>query len=130
MSALNLNKVVLCGRLTADVEVKLTQSARNVATFTLAVNRPRAKDSTEQTADFVPCVAWDRTAEFIRDYFHKGDSLCIIGKIRTRNYEKDGRKVYITEVVLDEAHFVDSKPAKTSTGAALPDYDLDESLPF
>ena len=129
MSALNLNKVILCGRLTADIEIKLTQSARNVATFTIAVNRPKAKDSTKQEADFVPCVAWDKTAEFIRDYFHKGDSVCIVGKIRTRNYEKDGRKVYITEVVIDEAHFVDSKGARGSAGA-LPDNEIDERLPF
>lgn len=112
MSALNWNKTELCGRLTADAELKQTQSGLSVVTFTLAVNRPRAKDSTEQKADFISCVAWDKRAEFIAKYFGKGDSIFISGKLQTRNYKaRDGHTVYITEVVIDEAQFVDSKPA-------------------
>lgn len=119
MSVLNLNKVILCGRLTADAELKATQSGRSVLSFNLAINRPRGKDSTEQKADFISCVAWDKTAEFISKYFHKGDSVCIIGRLRTRNYkDKDGRAVYVTEVYIDEAQFVDNKAPTAQSGEA------------
>lgn len=112
MSVLNLNKVLLCGRLTADTELKKTQSGRSVVSFTLAVNRPRTKDTKdgEKTADFLTCVAWDGTAEFISRYFGKGDSLFVSAKVRTRNYkDRDGRTVYVTEFYIDEAQFVDAK---------------------
>lgn len=113
MSALNFNKVLLCGRLTADIELKMTQSERRVTTFSLAVNRPRTSGSTEQKADFVPCVAWDNIAEFLHKYFHKGDSVFIVGKLRIRSYKnREGQNVYVTEIVIDEANFVDSKSAK------------------
>ncbi len=133
MSALNLNKVMLCGRLTAAAELKATQSGRSVVSFTLAVNRPRAKD-TEQTADFLSCVAWDKTAEFISRYFGKGDSLYICGKLRTRNFkDKEGRTVYVTEVLIDEAQFVDNKPASGAPYSEKPQFeeiDNDGHLPF
>lgn len=111
MSALNLNEVLLCGRLTADVELKQTESGRSVITFNLAINRPRGTNSTAQAADFPSCVAWDKTAEFIAQYFKKGDSLYIRAKVRTRNYKDKatGRTVYVTEFVADEARFVDNK---------------------
>ena len=110
MSALNLNKVTLCGRLTADTELRVTQGGQSVVSFTLAVNRPRARDSTEQKADFLNCVAWEKTAEFISKYFRKGDSLYIEGSLQVRTYKTStGLGVRDTEVNVSEARFVDNK---------------------
>lgn len=147
MSNLNLNKVVLCGRLTADVELKQTQNGIAVATFTLAVNR-RAVQGKPQETDFINCQAWRGTAEFISKYFHKGSSLCIIGSIQTRSWtDNNGQKRYATEVVADEAMFVDSRsdsqnapqstetynPYNHSTSNSkidMSDITADEQLPF
>lgn len=109
MSNLNLNKVVLCGRLTADVELKQTQNGIAVATFTLAVNRRVAQGKPQET-DFINCQAWRQTAEFISKFFKKGSSLCITGSIQVRSWnDNNNQKRYATEVVVDEAMFVDSK---------------------
>ena len=116
MASLNLNKVILGGRLTADVELKTTPSGVSGCTFSLAVNRKYQKEG-EQTADFINCVAWRTTAEFISKYFHKGNSLCIMGNIQTRSYtDKDGIKRSVTEVIVDEAMFVDSKSETATFG--------------
>ena len=113
MSSLNLNKAILCGRLTADVELKQTPSGTAVCSFTLAVNRKYQKEG-EQTADFISIVAWRQTAEFISKYFKKGSALCIVGNIQTRSWQDNqGNKRYATEVVADEAYFVDSKSEST-----------------
>ena len=110
MSCLNLNKVVLAGRLTADPELKQTTSGISVVSFTLAVNRKYAKDQEQQQTDFISVVAWRQTAEFISRYFKKGSALCITGAIQTRSWQdQQGQKRYATEVVADEAMFVDSK---------------------
>ena len=115
MSSLNLNKVVLCGRLTADPELKQTTSGIAVVSFTLAVNRRfQAKSAdgapAQQQADFISVVAWRQTAEFISRYFRKGSALCITGSIQTRTWQDaNGQKRYATDVVADEAMFVDSK---------------------
>lgn len=110
MSALNLNEVTLCGRLTADVELKQATNGASVVFFTLAVNRPRGKDSTENKADFFDCVAWEKTAEFIAKYFHKGESLYIKGALRPRQYKTStGLAVRAIEVNVNEARFVDNK---------------------
>ena len=109
MANFNFNKVILGGRLTQDIELKQTQSGLSVCTFNLAVNRKVAKDS-EQKADFITCTAWRQTAEFLSRYFKKGSSLCIVGSLQVREWEdKNGQKRYATEVVVDEAMFVDSK---------------------
>ena len=109
MANLNLNKVILCGRLTADVEVKQTQSGVSVCSFTLAVNRRYTQGNQQQT-DFINCTAWRQTAEFIARYFKKGSSLCIVGSIQVREWtDSNNQKRYATEVVADEAMFVDSK---------------------
>ena len=113
MANLNLNKVILAGRLTADPELKQTQSGLAVLTFTLAINRRFAKGAdgqAAQQADFITCVAWRQTAEFIARYFRKGSCLCVTGSIQTRSWQdQQGQKRYATEVVVDEAMFVDSK---------------------
>lgn len=109
MSSLNLNKVVLAGRLTADPELKQTTSGISVTSFNLAINRRFAREG-EQTADFIACVAWRQSAEFICKYFRKGSALCITGNIQTRSWQdQQGNKRFATEVVIDEAMFVDSK---------------------
>ena len=117
MANFNINKVILGGRLTADVELKSTQSGVSVCQFGLAVNRKYSKEG-EQTADFINCCAWRGTAEFISRYFHKGSSLCIVGNIQTRSYtDKDGIKRNVTEVIVDEAMFVDSKGENSASEA-------------
>lgn len=125
MSSLNLNKVVLCGRLTADPELKQTGSGVNVVTFTLAVNRryqSRNQDANapaQQQADFISVVAWRQTAEFVSRYFHKGSALCVTGSIQTRSWtDQQGQKRYATEVVADEAMFVDSKNEGGAAGGS------------
>lgn len=145
MATLVLNEVILCGRLTSDVELKSTGSGKSVATFSIALNRPKANDSTEQKADFPPCVAWDKTAEFISKYFRKGDSICINGELRTRSYkDNSGRTVFVMEVYANKARFVDSKAATTQAAPAanaapsfatfsahsFEECDADEDLPF
>ncbi len=125
MANLNLNKVVLAGRLTADPELKQTQSGFAVLSFTLAVNRRFQKSVEGQPAqpqaDFINCVAWRQTAEFISRYFRKGSCLCITGSIQTRNWlDQQGQKRYATEVVVDEAMFVDTK-AESNAGGYTPD---------
>ena len=111
MSSFNFNKVILGGRITADPELKSTPSGISVTSFTVAVNRSyRGKNGEETQADFINVTAWRQTAEFITRHFHKASSICIVGSIQTRSYtDKQGQKRYATEVVADEAHFVDSK---------------------
>ena len=122
MSSLNLNKVILCGRLTADPELKQTTSGISVVSFSIAVNRryqSKSDSQPAQQADFINVVAWRSTAEFISRYFRKGQAICITGSIQTRSWnDQQGQKRYATEVVVDEAMFVDSKsdaPASSYT---------------
>lgn len=105
----NFNKAILGGRLTSDVELKTTPSGVSVCSFSLAVNRRYAKEG-EQNVDFINITAWRQTAEFISKFFKKGSSICIVGSIQTRSWtDQQGNKRYATEVVADEAYFVDSK---------------------
>lgn len=128
MSNLNLNKVVLCGRLCAEPELKQTPSGVSVVTFTLAVNRRYQPKNDGQNgnngpqADFISVTAWRQTAEFISRYFRKGSSLCVTGSIQTRTWQDaQGQKRYATEVVVDEAMFVDSKNEGTPGQSYTPD---------
>lgn len=112
--SLNLNKVVLAGRVTADIELKQTSSGIAVVSFTIAVNRryvSKSADAGNQPqADFISVTAWRSTAEFISKYFHKGSPICVTGSIQTRTWQdQNGQKRYATEVVADEAMFVESK---------------------
>ena len=104
-----MNKVILIGRLTKDVEIKLTSNQTKFCQFTLAVDR-RFKDANGQRqVDFINCIAWRNTAEFISKYFHKGSRIGVVGSIQTRSYEdQDGQKKFVTEAVIDEAEFVES----------------------
>ena len=119
MSNLNLNKVILGGRLTADPELKQTPQGVAVTTFSIAVNR-RGKDA--QT-DFINCQAWRQTAETICKYFKKGSSICISGQIQVRSWQdQQGNKRYATEVVADEVYFVDSKADNQSVPMGAPTF--------
>ncbi len=112
MSNLNLNKVILCGRLTADPELKTTQNSVSVVSFTLAINRRTRSNEgqAQQMTDFINCVAWRQTAEFITRFFKKGSALCITGSLQVRKWtDQQNQTRYSTEVVVDEAMFVDSK---------------------
>ena len=104
-----MNKVELVGRLTKDPEVKLTSNQTQFCNFTIAVDR-RFKDANGQRqADFINCVAWRQTAVFIQKYFRKGNRIGLVGSIQTRSYDdQNGQKKFITEVVIDEAEFVES----------------------
>lgn len=106
-----MNKVILLGRLTKDPEVRYTQSENMlaIARYTLAVDR-RFKKEGQPSADFINCVAFGKSAEFAEKYMTKDRLFGVIGKIQTRNYENDKKeKVYVTEVVVDEQYFADSK---------------------
>lgn len=104
-----LNKAILVGRLTRDPELKSTQSGVSVLNFTVAVPR-RFKDANgERQSDFINCVAFRQTAEFIANWFKKGNVISVDGSIQTRNYERDGQRVYVTEVMVDNAGFVEGR---------------------
>lgn len=142
MANLNLNKVILGGRMTADPELKTTQAGVSVLSFTIAVNRRRTKDG-EQMSDFITCVAWKERAELISKYFRKGSCICIVGEIQVRKWQDaDGNNRYATEVLVSEVNFVDSKSesqsapasympeAYTAPAAGFEEITGDEDLPF
>lgn len=109
-----MNKVELIGRLTKEPEIKLTSNQTQFCNFTIAVDR-RFKDAYGQRqADFINCVAWKQTAVFIQKYFHKGNRIGLTGSIQTRSFDdQNGQKRFVTEVIVDEAEFVESQPAQT-----------------
>jgi len=122
MANFNFNRVILGGRLTANPELKQTTSGTPVCQFSIAINRKKSKDG-EQTADFINCVAWRERAELIVRWFKKGSSICVVGELQTRSWEdQNGQKRNVTEVVVSEVNFVDSKnDAQTSeTAGAIP----------
>ena len=132
-----MNKVQLIGRLTKDVEVRYSQgdSQMAIARFTVAVDRRGKKDE----ADFISCVAFGKTGEFIEKYFSKGNRIGICGHIQTGSYtDKDNKKVYTTDVIADEAEFVESKGSAETVAKPQTDENgfmnipdgIDEDLPF
>lgn len=143
-----MNKVELVGRLTRDPEVRYTQgeNASAIARFSVAVNRRFKNNEGNYDADFINCVAFGRSGEFIEKYFKKGMAIGISGRIQTGNYtNKDGVKVYTTDVVVEEAEFVESKnnggssaPSNALANNNAPSSDgfmnipdgIDEELPF
>ena len=105
-----MNKIILIGRLTKDPELRYTQSGTAVASFTLAVDRRFSNQSGEREADFVNCVAWQKSAEFVAQYFHKGKQMALEGRLQVRSYDgNDGQKRWVTEVVAEQIEFVGSK---------------------
>ena len=140
-----MNKVILMGRLTRDPDVRVSNTADRqitVARYTLAVDRRAKRDGNDQTADFISCVAFDRAAEFAEKYLHQGTKVLVTGRIQTGSYtNKEGHKVYTTDVVVEDQEFCESKgqgivekpSPNTSAGDGfmnLPDGMDDEGLPF
>lgn len=134
-----MNTVVLVGRLTKDPETRYTQGEKPMAItrYTLAVDRRFAREG-EQTADFIPCVSFGKSAEFSGKYFAKGMRVSVRGRIQTGSYtNKDGQKVYTTEVVVDNQEFADAKREEKKQDPEIPENDfvgvpegLEEELPF
>lgn len=123
-----MNNVCLIGRLTKDVEERRTQNGTPVAMFTLAVDRKKREDG----ADFINCVVWDKAAETIAQYVHKGDRFGVVGRLSTRSYDgKDGKKVFVTEVVVSNFQFLESKRKSEEKPSVTPyeDY-LNEKPPY
>lgn len=114
-----MNSCVLIGRLTKDVQERRTQNGKSVVSFTLAVDRRKREDG----ADFINCIAWDKGAETIARYVHKGDLFGVTGYIQTRSYEKDGRMNYVTEVVTTGFQFLEHKRDDGTSGQNKSDYD-------
>ena len=152
-----MNKVILMGRLTREPDVRYSQNANGsmaVARFTLAVDRRVKREETEQNADFISCVSFGKPAEFAEKYLHQGTKIVVTGRIQTGSYtNKDGQRVYTTDVVVEEQEFAESKSAAASNGGdssyaaytpsrpepsqaagdgfmAIPDGVDDEGLPF
>lgn len=117
-----LNSVTLMGRLVADPELKTTQNGTSVASFRLAVERNYAPQGQERQADFIPCVAWRQTAEFIGKYFTKGRMIAVEGSLQSRNYEdKQGQKRTAIEVIVERVHFTGERvPASAGQASAPP----------
>lgn len=115
-----MNSVQLTGRLTKDPEAKQTQTGLSVCSFTLAVDRHVSKNAqVQQTADFIQCVAWRQSADYLTGYGKKGDMVELEGKIQTRNYDdRDGKKVYVTEVVANNLSLISSGTKKSSSAPA------------
>lgn len=106
----SLNQVQLIGNLTKDPEIKQVASGNSVSTFSLAMNRSvKNGDNWEEVTDYADCVAWGRIAEMIHEFVSKGQKLFVQGRLQTRSYEKDGNKKYVTEVVVSDVVFMDSK---------------------
>ena len=149
-----MNKVILMGRLTRDPDVRYSQgSSMAVARYTLAVDRRFSRNNDngdQQTADFISCVAFGRSAEFAEKYLHQGTKLVVTGRIQTGSYtNKDGQKVYTTDVVVEDQEFAESRNASQGSAPAyqqesrpqpsgaisdgfmnIPDGVEDEGLPF
>lgn len=127
-----LNNVILIGRLVRDPELRYTPSGVAVTTFTLAVDRPYSNESKKET-DFIPIVTWRALAETCANYLRKGRLCAIEGRLQIRNYEKDGRRVYVSEVVAENVRFLESNTTgqrqETQT-ESVPDDISDDDLPF
>ena len=124
-----MNKTILTGRLTADPDVRYA-GEKAVARFTIAVDRI----GKEKAADFIPCVAWEKKAEVIEKYFSKGSRIMVIGRIQTGSYtNRDGKKVYTTDVIVEEIEFMDSKKKEEKEEEKEAEFvmpEVDEELPF
>ena len=118
-----INNVVLVGRLTKDIELRKTQSGLSVASFTVACDRrlsQEQRNNNEQSADFISCVAWRGSADFLGNYAHKGDTVGVEGRIQTRSYDRDGQKVYVTEIVANNVSILHSTQPRQAQAQTQP----------
>lgn len=118
-----MNKVIMMGRLTRDPEIRYSQNGDQmcIARYTLAVDRKFKKQGDGQTADFINCIAFGKSAEFAEKYLKQGTKIAITGRIQTGSYtNKDGNKVYTTDIVVEEQEFAESKSASENNGGYTP----------
>ena len=121
-----MNKAILMGRLTKDPELRMTGNQIPVCTFTIAVDRKFKNESGERQVDFIPAIAWRKTAELISQYFTKGRMIAIVGSIQVRSWDdKEGNKRYATEVIVDEFSFTGDNKQQTSQQS-----NADGAMPF
>lgn len=137
-----MNKVILMGRLTRDPEVRYSQGERSmaIAKYTLAIDRRKTQQNSDPGADFINCVAFDRAGEFAEKYFRQGLRVLVSGHLQTGSYtNKDGQKVYTTDVIVESQEFADSRRDGSGAGSRgskdddfmnMPDNVEDEGLPF
>lgn len=128
-----MNKIILIGHSTKDAELRYTQTGKQVATFTLAVDRDFKNAQGEREADFIPCVVWGKLAEIAGKYVTKGKQLAVAGRIQTRNYEdKDGQKRYITEIIVSDMQLLGSRQEQQAQGvpSGFEPVENDDELPF
>lgn len=123
---MSMNNVSLIGRLTKDIEVKKTTSGKSVASFTLAVGRKIQKE-----VDYIDCVAWNSSADYLGNYGKKGDSISVVGTLQKRDYESNGRKVYVTEVITNDVAILSKVKQTEVSFDDLPDIPINrDELPF
>ena len=122
-----MNKVIISGRLTKDVDLRYTATNNTpVATINVAVNRKH-----EDKADFFNCIAYGKTAEFINKYFNKGKAIIVNGSLQTRFYDdKDGKRVYVTEIIVEEVDFAGDKPKEENQVEVAEEFTTNDELPF
>jgi len=126
-----LNLVILHGRLARDPDCRTTPGGKRYCRFPVAVDRPPTKDG-ERKADFPGVVAWERTADFVEKYFHKGKEIIVTGRLQTGSYEKDGTKFYTTDVIADRIEFCGSGGVQKNDDVSAPDGATvtDDDIPF
>lgn len=126
-----LNKIIIMGRLTADVELRATPSGKNVASFTVAVDRDFKGQNNERETDFIHCVAWQNTADFVARYFKKGSMAVVSGRLQTRNYTTaDGQKRTATEIIAENVYFGEGKKDTANNEPVAPSANIDNFTPI
>ena len=136
-----MNKVIIIGRNTKDIELKQTTAGTSVVEFSVAVKRTFKNANGENESDFFNCIAFSKLAETISKYVKKGDQLCVEGRLQTRNYtNREGKKVYVTEIIVENVEFLQSKKQDEQSAtveetdpfknARFEEVDVDEGLPF
>lgn len=134
-----MNKVILVGRLTKDPDIRYTQTGKAIASFTLAVDRRVQSQKQQKTADFIPCIAWEKLAETCGNYLFKGHKILVEGRLQVRSYERqDGQRRWVTEVIITDIEFLEKKSTGQSnnSGENAPsnsfenDVFPDEEIPF
>ena len=128
-----MNQVILTGRLVKDIELRYTPSQVAVARFSIAIDRGKDKDGNSKGADFPNIIAFGKTAEFLEKYVGKGNRISVIGHIQTGSYDKDGTKVYTTDIIVDKAEAIDWKNSNNNSADDIPEGFAqidDEELPF
>lgn len=114
-----MNKIILLGRLTREPEVRTTPTGKTVVVFSLAVDRPYKGRDGKTEADFINIVTWNKTAELVGTYVHKGERLLVEGRLQIRSYDgKDGQKHYVTEVIADRVEFIEKRNSSGTQAAA------------